>query len=207
MRKNILVLALILFVTNCHTPFDETKCVVEGTLISDANPCMSAICEPGMGLWIETQDKSYVIDEYWYNVPDELYVGATSAREGDYIKAYGTSRYYHEFGGKKFYEITIDSLSILIPREERKDSTEGTISGRLRIFPERQEINIGRYNILHNCYTYDSITNCITICGMEFCYHEDFTYDQVEASGTIFQSYNEYGTIHYEMDVKTIKKL
>ncbi len=218
---------IVLSLMSCNTPFDESKCIIEGTIYPSANPCMSAICEPGMGLWIETKDQSYVIDGYWYSTPEEFSVGETIARWGDYIKVYGTSRSYREANGKKFNEISIDSLVVLIARENRRDTIEGTISGTVHIFPPHTiapadttdyydedyydgNVYIDGYLLTKDCYTANSDFTCVTILGLELCKHgpgDNRNYDYVEARGTIYRTYDEYGFKREKISISHINLL
>ncbi len=225
MKKIITILSIcslvLCSICSCSGPFDETKCIIEGTLTIGGNPCMSRDCLPGMGLWINSTDKSYIIDAYWLDSPEQICVGETVARWGDYIKAYGTSRSYREYNGDIFYEISIDSLILLTPREERHDTIQGTIRGAVYIFPYNEDYNeeiiegdysgqvyIDNYQLIETCYTPNEDFSCVAICELELCKHgpeDDFRYDQVEAQGTIFRSYDDYGFLQEKIDVTNIK--
>lgn len=171
MKKGIslLFIGLVMLFFSCNKPFEETKCIVEGVLTIGANPCMSGPCLPGLGLWIKAYDKSYIIDDYWYDTPEELCIGGITVHCGDTIKAYGISRSYYDHSGDIFSEISIDSLVLLSPLIETKDSIYTTITGCFLIAPNTEECWIDYVRVSTNCYTPNEDWSCVTVCNTEIC--------------------------------------
>lgn len=190
MKKNInlLFMGLVMLFFSCNNkPFEETECIVEGVLTIGANPCMSDPCLPGVGLWIVTESKSYVIDNYWMDSSEELCVGDITVHCGDSIRAYGISRSYYDCNGDLFSEISIDSLVLLSPLIETKDSIYTTITGSFLIAPNTEECWIDYVRVSTNCYTPNEDWSCVTICNTEICgMFLDNQHISVEAQGFVY---------------------
>lgn len=184
---NLLFMGLVMLFVSCNKPFEETECIVEGVLTIGANPCMSDPCLPGVGLWIVTESKSYVIDNYWMDSSEEICVGGITAHCGDSIRAYGISRSYYDHNGDVFFEISIDSLVLLSPLIETKDSIYTTITGSFLIAPNTEECWIDYVRVSTNCYTPNEDWSCVTICNTEICgMFLDNQHISVEAQGFVY---------------------
>lgn len=209
----IIICTIGLLITGCNNgPFDETKCTVEGVLVLRPNPCFSNPCMPGMGWWLQTKDKSYVIDGEWITSDIELNVNGTIVHVGDSVKVTGMSCSYRDCNKSIFYSLKIESLEILVSVEELVSQVDTTLTGKLYVYPDKKTCYIASAVISKNCYTPNEDWSCLTIAGTEICKEEDTHWDYiqipVEVQGTLYTFVNPVTNFEREeIDIKQMRLL